>query len=41
LIWPLLAASLDLAAAKRAPSFDKLYREVLRLFRDASAFPWK
>jgi hypothetical protein len=34
-----LAASLDLEAAKRAPSFDKFYREVLRLFRDAAALP--
>jgi len=32
-----LAASLDLQSARRAPSFDKFYREVLRLFRDASA----
>jgi hypothetical protein len=32
-----LAASLDLQAARRAPSFDKFYREVVRLFRDASA----
>jgi hypothetical protein len=31
------AARLDLEAAKRAPSFDKFYREVLRLFRYASA----
>jgi len=34
-----LAASLDLQAARRAPSFDKFYREVVRLFRDASALP--
>jgi hypothetical protein len=34
-----LAASLDLHAARRAPSFDKFYREVVRLFRDASALP--
>jgi hypothetical protein len=34
-----LAAKLDLEAAKRAPSFDKFYREVLRLFRDAAALP--
>jgi hypothetical protein len=34
-----LAASLDLNAARRAPSFDKFYREVVRLFRDASALP--
>jgi hypothetical protein len=32
-----LAAKLDFQAAKRAPSFDKFYREVLRLFREASA----
>jgi hypothetical protein len=32
-----LASSLDLQAARRAPSFDKFYREVVRLFRDASA----
>jgi hypothetical protein len=31
------AANLDLQAARRAPSFDKFYREVVRLFRDASA----
>jgi hypothetical protein len=34
-----LAASLDLQAARRAPSFDKFYREVVRLLRDASALP--
>jgi len=33
------AANLDLQAARRAPSFDKFYREVVRLFRDASALP--
>jgi len=32
-----LADRLDLQAARRAPSFDKLYREVLRLFREASS----
>jgi hypothetical protein len=34
-----LAAKFDLEAAKRDPSFDKFYREDLRLFQDASALP--